>query len=144
MKKLLFSVLICFSPLINGQEIVIDRSNPEEETLVADHETFKMSDVEIKPEFPGGLTAFDKFILDNFVAPNGQEVNGKMQISFIIQEDGSLSDLKLMRDLGYGTGKELMRVLKKAPKWKPGKNKGKNVRVIFSHAIMIQKNISGK
>ena len=55
-----------------------------------------------------------------------------------VEKDGSLTDIKVIRDIGYGTGKEAIRVLKKCPKWTPGEQNGKKVRVLYSLPITIQ------
>ena len=56
-----------------------------------------------------------------------------MYVTFVVEKDGSLTDIKVIRDIGYGTGKEAIRVLKKCPKWTPGEQNGKKVRcTLFS------------
>ena len=64
-------------------------------------------------------------------------MKGKIFIQFVVEKDGSLTDIKVMRDLGYGTGAEAIRVLKKSPKWKPGIQNGRAVRVLYSLPISI-------
>ncbi|HTG67178.1 MAG TPA: energy transducer TonB, partial [Flavobacterium sp.] len=59
-------------------------------------------------------------------------------VSFVVEKDGSLTDIKVLRDIGYGTGKEAIRVLQKSPKWNPGIQNGKPVRVQYSLPITIQ------
>jgi hypothetical protein len=54
-----------------------------------------------------------------------KDIKGKIYTTFIIEKDGSISDIKILRDLGYGTGKEIIRVLKLSPKWSPGIKDGK-------------------
>ncbi|MGK4566019.1 energy transducer TonB [Flavobacterium sp. 3HN19-14] len=73
----------------------------------------------------------------NFRTPD-EEVKGKVIVQFVVEKDGSLTDIKVVRDLGYGTGAEAIRVLKSAPKWKPGIQNGRAVRVLFSLPISIQ------
>jgi len=58
-------------------------------------------------------------------------------ISFIVETDGSLTDIKLVRDLGFGTGQEALRLLKNSPKWSPGKQDGKPVRVAYNLPIRL-------
>ncbi|PWA11253.1 energy transducer TonB [Flavobacterium laiguense] len=65
-------------------------------------------------------------------------MNGKVYITFVVEKDGSLSEFKILRDVGYGTGDEAIRVMKLCPKWIPGKIDGKPVRVLYSLPITIQ------
>ena len=58
-------------------------------------------------------------------------------MTFIIEKDGSLSDIKVLRDIGYGTGDEAIRVLKISPKWIPGKQNNKEVRTLYSLPIPV-------
>ena len=58
-------------------------------------------------------------------------------MTFIVEKDGSLSDLKVIRDLGYGTGKEAIRTLKTSPKWIPGKQNDKPVRVLYAIPVLV-------
>ncbi|MGE4348010.1 MAG: energy transducer TonB, partial [Flavobacteriaceae bacterium] len=60
-----------------------------------------------------------------------------------VETDGSLTDIKVIRDLGYGTGAEAVRVLKKSKKWKPGTQNGKPVRVKYTLPISINIQNSG-
>lgn len=96
--------------------------------------------VEKIPDFPGGMQAFYSFVAQNFTAPEADGVNGKIYIQFVVEKDGSLSDIKSMRDIGHGTGEEAVRVLKFSPKWIPGEQDGKPVRVQYSLPISISGN----
>ena len=55
-------------------------------------------------------------------------VSGKVIVAFVVEKDGSLTDIKVLRDIGFGTGKEAIRVLKLSPKWIPGQQNGHVVR----------------
>ncbi len=93
--------------------------------------------VEIKPDFPGGMQGFHNFILQNYKVPNVPNLSGKVLMQFVVEKDGSLSDIKILKDIGHGTGEEAARVLKNSPKWKPGLHEGKQVRVLYSLPISI-------
>ncbi|SEL75579.1 TonB family protein [Parapedobacter koreensis] len=96
--------------------------------------------VEVNPEPPGGLRAFMEYIGKNYDYPQeaiDQGVNGQVQVSFIINKDGSLTDLKLVRDLGYGTGDAAIRVLQKSANWSPGIQNGRPVRVAYTLPIRL-------
>lgn len=96
--------------------------------------------VEVHPQYPGGIAKFYEFVGQNYKVPNVKNLKGKVFIQFVIEIDGSLSDIKVMRDIGYGTGMEALRVLALSPKWKPGIQDGKPVRVLYSLPINIQSN----
>jgi len=80
---------------------------------------------------------FYKFVGNNFKTPEQPNLKGKVYITFIIEKDGSLSDIKNLRDIGYGTGEEAIRVLKISPRWIPGKMNGVPVRVMYSLPITL-------
>ena len=65
-------------------------------------------------------------------------IQGTCYVTFVVEKDGSLTDIKVVRDIGFGTGKEAIRVLKSCPKWNPGEQNGKKVRVLYSLPITIQ------
>lgn len=62
---------------------------------------------------------------------------GQLVASFVIEKDGSVNELKILKDLGYGTGEEFIRVLKKCEKWSPGMQDGRFVRVQFRLALKL-------
>ncbi|MNF78697.1 Gram-negative bacterial tonB protein [compost metagenome] len=66
------------------------------------------------------------------------KIEGKAYMQFVVEKDGSLSDLRTMKDIGYGIGDEVIRVLKLSPKWTAGSINGKPVRVMYSLPITIQ------
>jgi len=91
--------------------------------------------IEKQPEFPGGIAKFYKYIGGSIKYPKmAQEnnVQGKVFLSFIVEQDGSLSDIQITRGLGSGTDEEAIRVLKESPKWNPGISNGHPVRVKYN------------
>ncbi|WP_262711153.1 energy transducer TonB [Flavobacterium franklandianum] len=72
-----------------------------------------------------------------FTTPKVKGLVGKVYMSFIIEKDGSISEIKVLRDSGYGTGEEAIRVLNNSPKWLPGEQDGRKVRCAFSLPINI-------
>lgn len=118
-------------------KIVIDAPSGEgdkDAKIVEDNTVYNA--VEVKPDFPGGLQKFYDFVGKNYRAPE-EDIKGKVYVQFVVEKDGSLTDIKVMRDIGYGTGEEAIRVLKKSPKWKPGIQNGRAVRVLYSLPISI-------
>ena len=103
-----------------------------------DNNIYNTAGIEVKPDFPGGLEKFYKFIGKNFQVPEEEGLKGKIFVTFVVEKDGSLTDIKVIRDIGYGTGKEAIRVLKSCPRWNPGEQNGKKVRVLYSLPISIQ------
>lgn len=90
------------------------------------------------PEFPGGMTAWAKFLQKNLRYPYmAQEsgVQGKVYVSFVVEPDGSISNVKLVKGIGAGCDEEAMRVIKKSPKWEPGVQNKQAVRVRYNMPI---------
>ena len=75
--------------------------------------------------------------MKHFRVPEDEDISGKIIVSFVVEIDGSLSDIHIIKDLGYGTGKQIVDILKKSPKWKPGIQNGKPVRVMYNLPIVI-------
>jgi len=92
----------------------------------------------VLPAPVGGDEAWIKFLKKNLRYPPqaiDEEKSGKVWISFVIEKDGTLTDIKVMKGAGYGMDEEALRVLKKAPAWTPGIQRGKPVRVAFTLPI---------
>ena len=120
--------------------LIAQDSNQSQTNNQEDLSIHTVSGIEIRPEFPGGLSQFYKYIGKNYKVPDIKSLKGKIIITFVVEKDGSLTDIKVLRDIGYGTGSEAIRVLKKCPKWIPGEQDGKKVRVIYTLPISIQTN----
>lgn len=113
---------------------------PTKQAVVEDNSVHDFASIEEMPDFPGGIQKFYAYVSKNYVYPAAareQGVSGRLILSFIVEKDGSLTDIKVVRDLGMGTGDEAMRMLKKAPKWKPGIQNGRPVRVQYTLPIML-------
>lgn len=94
--------------------------------------------VENEPEFPGGMDSLMAFLARNIVYPKTAKENGiqgKVFLTFCVEKDGSISNIKVLRDIGGGCGAEAVRVVKMMPKWTPGKQRGKAVRVQYNLPI---------
>ena len=95
------------------------------------------------PEFPGGETERNRFLSENIVYPNEatrKGYQGTVYISFVIESDGKVADIKLLRGPGGGLSEEALRVVGLMPKWKPGTRKGKPVRVLFNMPVYFKLN----
>lgn len=99
---------------------------------------YEIKDVDIKPEFPGGMEAFYKFIAKNFKTPEEEGLNGKIITTFTIEIDGSISNIKVLQDIGYGSGAEVFRVLTLSKKWIPAQLNNFPVRVLYQFPITIK------
>jgi protein TonB len=94
--------------------------------------------VEEYPEFLGGEKALYEYIKNNV---NYSElaiktnIEGTVYVEFVVEKDGSISDVKVLRGIGGGCDEEAVRVVKSMPKWKPGKQRGQPVRVYYTLPI---------
>jgi len=89
---------------------------------------------EVMPEYPGGDQAMMQFVADNVKYPQeaiDKEVSGRVMVGFVVEKDGSISDVKVVKGIGGGCDEEAVRVVNAMPKWKPGMDKGKPVRVSY-------------
>jgi len=92
-------------------------------------------DFMIMPEFKGGERELMKFIYENIKYPSIARENGiegQVVVWFIVEKDGTISNIKIKRNIGGNCGKEAVRIVKMMPKWKPGMEDGKPVRVSFN------------
>lgn len=105
-------------------------------TLSAEAQTDKVYDrVEVMPEFPGGMQGLFKYMQNNVNYPKeakNQKIEGRVIVSFIVEKDGSISDVHPLTAVHPLLDKEAMRLVNEMPRWKPGTEKGKAVRVSFA------------
>ena len=108
----------------------------EEEAEVQEQEIFQV--VENAPAFPGGDMARMKFLQDNIKYPimaKESGIQGTVYVTFVVERSGAVTDVKILRGIGGGCDEEALRVVKNMPKWEPGKQRGKPVRVQFNMPI---------
>ena len=108
--------------------VKIEEEEEEEETQI-------FTVVENDPEFPGGMEALYKFLRDNIKYPQlarDNNITGRVYVTFVVERDGSIANPRVLKDIGGGCGAEAVRVVKSMPKWTPGKQRGKAVRVQFN------------
>lgn len=113
------------------QDPVIKTVNPVE-GLPDEHVDVVHDLVETMPSFDGGLGEFYKFVSKNLKYPpqaRRMGIEGKVFVHFVVDKDGSLVDIKIVRGIGAGCDKEVMRIVKMSPKWNPGKQRGNPVKV---------------
>ena len=96
---------------------------------------------EIMPQYTGGEEAMMKYVAENIKYPQeakDKNIAGRVFVSFVVEKDGSVSDVKVVRGIGGGCDEEAARVIKGMPKWKPGMQKGKPVRVNYMMPIFFK------
>ena len=99
--------------------------------------------VESMPSFPGGEAARIQFLNDNIKYPQMAResgIQGRVFVTFVVERDGSVTDVKVLRGIGGGCDEEAIRVIQNMPKWEPGKQRGKPVRVQFNMPILFKLN----
>ena len=116
----------------------------EQKTETPKSETDKVYAVaEIQPEFPGGMTECYNWISENMNYPNAameKGAQGRVIVNFIINEDGSVSDVRIAQGVDPDLDKEALRIISKMPKWKPAKQNGKPVRCAFNLPLRFKLN----
>ena len=85
--------------------------------------------VEVMPEYKGGMDAMIKYMSENINYPKETGLSGVVYIAFIVDEQGNVTDATVAKSAAEPLDKEALRVVKAMPKWIPGKDKGKNVKV---------------
>lgn len=105
---------------------VLKKKN-EIENIIYDYDI-----VEIKPEFIGGIKKLYEFLGNKLTTEDDYDYEfpkGKVKVLYVVEKDGSLSNMKLLKDIGNGAGAKLIKALRYSPKWKPGENNREKVRV---------------
>lgn len=100
-----------------------------------DNEIYNVAVIEQQPSFPDGEAAMYKYLGDNIKYPNMAKENGiegKVYVQFVVEKDGSITDVKAVRGPEGGLKEEAVRVVSGMPRWKPGKQQGNAVRVRFT------------
>lgn len=106
-----------------------------EEVEEEEEETTIFTVVEESAMFPGGQAELMKYLAQNIKYPQQARetgTQGLVYVTFVVEKDGSLTDIKILRDIGSGCGEEAIRVVKSMPKWKAAKQRGKAVRMQFN------------
>ena len=118
MKKLFLIMLLAFVSV-----------NAYSQSDDADNYVYNMVDQSAK--FQDGYNSIIKFVQENIKFPaeaKENNVHGKLMLSVVVEKDGSLSDIKIKKGLGYGLDEEIVRIIKMMPKWQPAQHNGKTVR----------------
>ena len=131
MKRLILMSLmaICCLTTVLAQKTVVSQKDQKEEPFNV---------VEDMPAFPGGMEAMIQFISSNIKYPadaKKQKVDGRVLVNFVVEKDGSITEVKVIKPAFPSLDAEAIRVVKAMPKWKPGYQNGKAVRVQFTMPI---------
>ena len=111
----------------NGEEFL------DSEPVAVNDNNSVYIEVDEPPEFPGGVDSLFKYMVDSFVYPRMDESwDGNPVAQFVVNKDGLLSDVKMARSILPLIYKEVLRVVRSIPRWKPGRHKGHPVRVQYS------------
>lgn len=128
MKKTILLLCVLFLTLgAQAQSVDNVNSNAAKESVY--------DQVEVKPEFPGGMPALVKYLQENIKYPSAaleEKAQGKAFVRFVVEKDGSITNTEIIKSTGnIYLDKEALRVASNMPKWKPGMQQGKPVRVFF-------------
>ncbi len=123
---------------------IVDMSENKAENVEVQHVEVKEEEVveeeiftvvEKQAAYPGGAGEMLKFLRENIQYPTvarENNIQGKVYVQFVVERDGTVSQVKVIRDIGGGCGAEAVRVVKSMPKWEPAKQQGRTVRSYFT------------
>lgn len=121
------------------QSTVIEKYVPYVPPVVNEEEEIKEEQVfvvvESMPSFPGGQAELMKYLSANLKYPSAAKeigISGRVFLTFVVEKDGSVTDIQILRGIGGGCDEEAIRVVKSMPKWIPGKQRSVPVRVRFN------------
>lgn len=115
------------------EDFKIGLPKQEDESEIQEHEIFQV--VENAPSFPGGDLARMRFLQNNIKYPQMAKergIQGTVYVTFVVERNGEVTDVKILKGIGGGCDEEALRVVRNMPKWEPGKQRGKPVRVQFN------------
>lgn len=128
MKRILLLIISIFATYAAFAQ---DPEIPAEEII------YKDSVVDVRPEFPGGIENCYNYFGKRLAKPNVRGLVDKVVLSFVVEKDGSLTDIRVLHDAGFGTGDQALSILESGPKWIPATKDGKKVRVYHQLPIAI-------
>ncbi len=120
-----------------GEGTALENPNIEEEPIV-EKPNINYTYAEVMPEFEGGYEALLKYLQKNIKYPSiakENQIEGKVVLNFVVNTEGDLSHVSVIRGIGGGCDEEAIRVVSAMPKWKPGRHNGKTVPVRFTLPI---------
>ena len=145
-EKKLTQTFIIDDPVEEDPIDILPLDIPKEENLLASNNSFFPEEIiieeeipelfpQVMPEFQGGIKALYSYIAKHIKYPKmarDNNLQGRVHISFIVEKDGSITNVNILSDVGGGCADEAARVVASMPNWKPGKQLGKKVRVQYT------------
>ncbi len=118
--------------------IIIEK--PSDGPVEEDPETlYNSAGVEVSPEFPGGINKWYSFLKNNVRQIEDEDFKGgQVIVQFVVERDGSLTDIKVLRDVGFGTKDDAIKLFNRSPRWTPAEQNGKKVRCTYVQKITYQ------
>lgn len=130
-KNFMGEMVVLYNPAVNVKT----------NTTAGDNNIKDFASVEVLPEFAGGMQGWGQYLAANLNYPEPAKTNkveGRVILSFIVEKDGKISDIKVLRGVGSGLDEEAVRVVKNSPSWKPGIQAGLPVRVAYTMPVFFQ------
>ena len=128
MKKILILLLILSANELFAQNS--EQLSPFQKVL------YTLENIQVAPEFPSGAKKFDEYVRANFKNPKAK-IGTEIIVEFVVEMDGSISNVEILKDDKVGSGKELKRVIEMSPKWLQGEHEGYHVRTKLKYALTI-------
>jgi len=125
--------LRCVSAAAQGTGTIPEFAKQAQDTVV-------YNSVEVPPQFPGGVTQFYAYVQNNFKIPMRFKGKRKIITQFVVEKDGKISRINILKGGEEGVGDEVKRLLESSPLWKAGEQNGTPVRVLYSLLIPIENN----
>jgi protein TonB len=126
---------------VDAEDIVPEAPEPQVQESDSEDKPIDVRIVEQLPEFPGGMTMFVQWLTKNLKYPEAarsQKLQGRVVVSFIINKDGSISDMKIARSVNPLLDREAMRVMRLMPRWKAGVQNNEPCRTMMAIPIVFQ------
>ncbi|MCP4520078.1 MAG: TonB family protein [Cytophagales bacterium] len=123
------------------EEEYFEETEEEEEVIEEDNSIFDLFSLQQQPVYPGGMGALQAYAMRSYkvAARDAEEGNfGKIYVQFVIEKDGTVGEVKVLRGINDRMNNEAIRVIKSLPKWTPGKNAGAPVRVRYMFPFNIK------
>lgn len=127
MIKYLMFFLFSFSPLLVFSQEILNEGN-----------IYELTQLDPNPKFEVDRSIFMRVQSNYNRSEETKDLKGNVVVNFIIEKDGTLSNFKIIKDLSFGTGEELIRVLKKTGKWNPGIKDREPVRTSFTFSYILR------
>jgi periplasmic protein TonB len=134
MRKIIFFILLLVFQFVHSQEqkTTVTQDNQTEDVI------YDSKEVDVKPEFKGGISFFYKYVGKNFNPPDEKNFKGgKIVLTFVIEKDGSITNIDIEEDAGFNSRKEAIKLMENSPKWIAGEKNGKKVRCSYTFPITL-------